>query len=561
MRHYLMCHHRDIGTLESVLIGYWDTFKFPNTSIVTDVPLPQHPAAAGNGGQLLPATASLADAEFSDDEDESPNILMKIVAGAFFGAVATAATNPVEVLKMGRLTTKGSIQEFQKIASEEGVTAFWKGARPEMTRDALFTASQLATYDENKMFVIRWTSLKDGFFLHLIEIKWSFSTIFPILVIFAGDLIYSTIFYEIEHGKEEKDPELQFKGPMTRLRAKKLQAYLQASLRRKFELHEDEVKGRLSLVNMLSIDDKEGSMKTVFIKYLEELLSGEVRRARSSYQHGFTESIQSTIPTPLPPSAAHTVMFLPHKSYQVFKSSPSSCLHILVSKKWKTNIKIVESCCPPTMCRSHLAVPFSADPTVGFSPTLYRFEDLLTGYTYLAPDHKSKVFRLAKITLKDGIKLLSNSKLCSFCFFDYTCLAFLFSKGYHPIEVRVPQLVQQVQWQLHMLIWLRPDLCCNESPKLLEPIKMAFIAFTRFCHDILVKELPAYLILLKGYRSFLGMNIPRFHLNLIGPTKPSGHWTTTAAENKPSCSQQSLEYHRRLLQRPLGSVTCWGARV
>ncbi|KAH6785332.1 hypothetical protein C2S51_037787 [Perilla frutescens var. frutescens] len=41
-------------------------------------------------------------------------------------------------------------------------------------------------------------------------------------------------------GKEEDDPELQFKGPITRLRAKKLQAYLQASIRRKFELHEDE---------------------------------------------------------------------------------------------------------------------------------------------------------------------------------------------------------------------------------------------------------------------------------------------------------------------------------
>lgn len=31
---------------------------------------------------------------------ESPNILMKIVAGAFSGAVATAVTNPVEVLKV-----------------------------------------------------------------------------------------------------------------------------------------------------------------------------------------------------------------------------------------------------------------------------------------------------------------------------------------------------------------------------------------------------------------------------------------------------------------------------
>ena len=67
---------------------------------------------------------------------------------------------------------------------------------------------------------------------------------------------------EVVQGNEEDDPELQFKGPMTRLRAKKLQAYLQASIRRKFEMHEDEVKGSSRLITMLSFDDEEGSMKT-----------------------------------------------------------------------------------------------------------------------------------------------------------------------------------------------------------------------------------------------------------------------------------------------------------
>ncbi|KAH6795081.1 hypothetical protein C2S52_005558 [Perilla frutescens var. hirtella] len=77
---------------------------------------------------------------------------------------------------------------------------------------------------------------------------------------------------QIQHGnKEEDDPELQFKCTMMRLRAKKLQAYLQASIRHKFEMHEDE-----------------GAFK-----YLGELLSGEVRRARSSYQHGFADPSRS----------------------------------------------------------------------------------------------------------------------------------------------------------------------------------------------------------------------------------------------------------------------------
>ena len=53
-------------------------------------------------------------------------------------------------MQMGRLITKGPLQELRKMAADEGLTGFWKGAGPEMTRAAVFTASQLATYDETK---------------------------------------------------------------------------------------------------------------------------------------------------------------------------------------------------------------------------------------------------------------------------------------------------------------------------------------------------------------------------------------------------------------------------
>lgn len=45
--------------------------------------------------------------------------------------------------------------------------------------------------------------------------------------------------------------------------------------------------------------------------------------------------------------------------------------------------------------------------------------------------------------------------------------------------VQAPQLVQWAPSRLHPLIWSRPDWCCSASPKLLEPTKMAFTAFTR----------------------------------------------------------------------------------
>ncbi|CAH9115141.1 unnamed protein product [Cuscuta epithymum] len=104
---------------------------------------------------------------------ESNNIVMKIASGAFSGAIATALTNPVEVLKvrlqMNMKSNRGPIHELQKIASEEGITALWKGIGPAMARAAALTASQLATYDETKRVLLKCTSLEEGFNLHLIS--------------------------------------------------------------------------------------------------------------------------------------------------------------------------------------------------------------------------------------------------------------------------------------------------------------------------------------------------------------------------------------------------------
>nr|GMD13027.1 mitochondrial substrate carrier family protein ucpB [Ipomoea batatas] len=104
---------------------------------------------------------------------ESSNIIVKIASGAFSGAVATALTNPVEVLKvrlqMNTKSNRGPIRELQKIASREGALALWKGVGPAMARAAALTASQLATYDESKRVLLKWTSLEEGLYLHLIS--------------------------------------------------------------------------------------------------------------------------------------------------------------------------------------------------------------------------------------------------------------------------------------------------------------------------------------------------------------------------------------------------------
>ncbi|KAL6511368.1 hypothetical protein OROHE_020450 [Orobanche hederae] len=93
---------------------------------------------------------------------------MKIASGAFSSTVATTLTNPVEVTVADEKNdSREPMQELHKIASEEGVAALWKGVGPAMTRAAALTASQLATYDESKQILMKWTSLQEGFYLHL----------------------------------------------------------------------------------------------------------------------------------------------------------------------------------------------------------------------------------------------------------------------------------------------------------------------------------------------------------------------------------------------------------
>lgn len=100
---------------------------------------------------------------------ESTNVLVKIASGAFAGAVATALTNPVEVVKVRLQMNPNAvpIAEVREIVSKEGIGALWKGVGPAMVRAAALTASQLATYDETKRILVKRTSLEEGFHLHL----------------------------------------------------------------------------------------------------------------------------------------------------------------------------------------------------------------------------------------------------------------------------------------------------------------------------------------------------------------------------------------------------------
>ncbi|XP_044491398.1 mitochondrial substrate carrier family protein ucpB isoform X2 [Mangifera indica] len=133
----------------------------------------------------------------------STNILVKIASGAFSGATATALTNPTEVLKvrlqMNSNMSQGPIAEMRRLISEEGMGALWKGVGPAMARAAALTASQLATYDESKRILIRWTPLEEGFHLHLISssVAGAVSTLMTAPV----DMVKTRLMLQRESGK------------------------------------------------------------------------------------------------------------------------------------------------------------------------------------------------------------------------------------------------------------------------------------------------------------------------------------------------------------------------
>ncbi|AQK40337.1 uncharacterized protein LOC100193603 [Zea mays] len=108
----------------------------------------------------------------------STNFAFKFASGVIAGGLATALTNPMEVLKVRLQMSKSStstIREMRKVIAHEGFKALWKGVGPAMTRAGCLTASQMATYDEAKQALMKWTPLEEGFQLHLMYSEFSIS--------------------------------------------------------------------------------------------------------------------------------------------------------------------------------------------------------------------------------------------------------------------------------------------------------------------------------------------------------------------------------------------------
>ncbi|KAK3120769.1 hypothetical protein QOZ80_9AG0693400 [Eleusine coracana subsp. coracana] len=102
----------------------------------------------------------------------------KIAAGFTTGAIAITVANPTDLVKVrlqaeGKLAPgaqrryAGAMDAYAKIARQEGVAALWTGLGPNVARNAIINAAELASYDQVKQTILKIPGFKDDVVTHL----------------------------------------------------------------------------------------------------------------------------------------------------------------------------------------------------------------------------------------------------------------------------------------------------------------------------------------------------------------------------------------------------------
>lgn len=60
-----------------------------------------------------------------------------------------------------------SVDCYRKIYKFEGVTGYWTGWLPNVARNSVITAAELASYGQIKQLLLKYTPLRDNIFTHL----------------------------------------------------------------------------------------------------------------------------------------------------------------------------------------------------------------------------------------------------------------------------------------------------------------------------------------------------------------------------------------------------------
>ncbi|XP_077350370.1 dicarboxylate carrier UCP2-like isoform X2 [Festucalex cinctus] len=109
---------------------------------------------------------------------ENAGIASRLLAGCTTGAMAVAAAQPTDVVKVRfqaqvRLPQDGSatrysstLDAYRTIARDEGVRGLWKGCLPNIARNAIVNCSEMVTYDIIKERILQYKLMTDNMPCH-----------------------------------------------------------------------------------------------------------------------------------------------------------------------------------------------------------------------------------------------------------------------------------------------------------------------------------------------------------------------------------------------------------
>ncbi|RVW15938.1 Mitochondrial uncoupling protein 1 [Vitis vinifera] len=103
----------------------------------------------------------------------------KILAALTTGGLAITIANPTDLVKVrlqseGKLPPgvprrySGSLNAYSTIVRQEGVGALWTGLGPNVARNAIINAAELASYDQVKQTILKIPGFKDNVLTHLL---------------------------------------------------------------------------------------------------------------------------------------------------------------------------------------------------------------------------------------------------------------------------------------------------------------------------------------------------------------------------------------------------------
>lgn len=107
---------------------------------------------------------------------ENPSLLQKIAAGMTTGAIGISIANPTDLVKVrmqgqGRLPPAerpytSSMDCYSKTLRQDGVKGLWVGWGPNVMRNSVINAAELAAYDQFKQMAVG-VGMPDGIFTHV----------------------------------------------------------------------------------------------------------------------------------------------------------------------------------------------------------------------------------------------------------------------------------------------------------------------------------------------------------------------------------------------------------